>query len=324
MFQTELVLWLQSFATPVLTWCLSTVSRLGDSAIYIGLILILAFGVRLRSSFAVLVGLLLAGLLTDALKIGLALPRPSHIDARVEEPADDVPFVPAIERGGAPDFWSLPTPEGIGAARKLSAISYGFSSGHVASAAAFFLGIALFFRSKQAFLFAICWIPLMAISRMYLGRHFLADVLGGVAVGVLGVMAASLLLRPLAGQEVARPAVALAPLLLIGFVLAVLSPFVLPINPKNAGRLVGFVVAYGFVLAMGEPSDEGSMWQRSGRVFTAFALYLGLRELLAVLFAAAGWEDTRQGVLAAETILTAFTLAGTIAISRRLGWYVTS
>ena len=31
----------------------------------------------------------------------------------------------------------------------------------------------------------VFWIPAMALARLYLGRHFLGDVLGGVGVGVI-------------------------------------------------------------------------------------------------------------------------------------------
>ena len=40
----------------------------------------------------------------------------------------------------------------------------------------------------------VVWIPAMALSRMYLGRHFLGDVLGGMGVGVIAVAIAFLAL----------------------------------------------------------------------------------------------------------------------------------
>jgi membrane-associated phospholipid phosphatase len=323
MFQAELVLWLQSLESPGLTWLLSAVTLLGYGPVYVVLILTLAFGVRLRPSLAVLVALLLSAVLTEALKSGFALPRPNEIDARVAEPGDLNPGVAVVERGGGASFWALPTSEAIAAARARQGTSYGFPSGHVSSATAFFIGVALLFRSMRALLFAAFWVPLMAMSRMYLGRHFLADVLGGVAVGLGGVLAAVLLLRGLERKQASEArAVALAPLALVCLTLAVLTPFASLLDPGNVGRLVGVAVAWGVVLATGCPSDHGSIPQRGGRVLAAAAVYLATSWLVHVPFEATGWEDTRLGALAAAALVTALALAGAVAVSRRAGLYV--
>jgi membrane-associated phospholipid phosphatase len=324
MFQSDLILWLQSLGSPALTWCLTTVTLLGYTPVYVALTLLLAFGIRLRPSLAALLGLLLAVVLTDALKTGLALPRPSDIDARVEEPGDDSPPIPVVEQGAARSFWTLPTSEAIAAARARPIDSYGFPSGHVAIAAAFFLGVALFFRSRHGLVFAVCWVPLMAISRMYLGRHFLADVLGGMAVGVVAVVAAALLLRPLERQQSSRRVgVALAPLAAVSLLLLLLTPFASVLNPESVGGLVGLAMAYAVVLATGLPLDSGSIWQRAGRVLTAYAVYLAMSQLTGALFDAAGWEDTRLGALTIAALVTGVTLAGTVAVCRRFRLYAT-
>ncbi len=322
MFKTELILWLQSFESPPLTWALSTVTLLGYTPVYVALVIGLAFGLRLRPSLRVLVALLLAGVLTEALKSISALPRPSDIDARVNEPADSPP-VPVLDRGGASSFWGLPIPEAIAAVQSRPDPSYGFPSGHVSLATAFFAGVALFFRLRSVVFFGAVWVPLMAVSRVYLGRHFLADVLGGVGVGALAVVAAALLLR---GPDRNRPdkhvAAALAPLSAVSLILLVLTPLFSFLDAENVGRLVGLAVAYALILAPGQPVDRATIRQRCGRVITALVLYLVTSRLIDGLFDATGWEDTRLGSLAAAALLTAATLGGTVAVSRRLGWYL--
>jgi membrane-associated phospholipid phosphatase len=323
MFQTDFVVWLQSLGSPILTWLLSTVTLLGYAPVYIALMLTLAFGMRLRPSLAVLLALLVAGISTDALKTGLALPRPSDIDARVQEPGDATPPIPVVQRGGGASFWTLPTAEAIAAVRAQPEPSYGFPSGHVALATAFFLAVALFFRSRHALVFGAFWAPLMAVSRMYLGRHFLADVLGGVVVGVLCVLVVVALLRRLERGELPQPpAVAFAPIAVVSLLLLVLTPFVSFLDADNVGRFVGVVVAYGVVFTMGFPSDRGSIWQRGGRVLTAVALYVAASRLLDVVFDATGWEDSRVAELLAGVLLTAMILTGTVAVCRRLRLYV--
>ena len=323
MFQTDYVIWLQSLGSPIVTWLLYIVTLLGYPLAYMALIMTLAFGVRLRPSLAVLLGILLTGISTEAMKTGFALPRPSDIDARVQEPGDASPPIPVVERGGGASFWALPTSEAIAAARAQPDTSYGFPSGHVGLATAFFLGVALFFRSRHALVFGAFWVPLMAVSRMYFGRHFLADVLGGVVVGVLGVLAAVAMLRQLEREEPSRsPAVAFAPMAVVSLLLVVLTPFVSILDAENVGRVVGVAVAYGIVLAIGFPSDRGSMWQRAGRIIIAVALYVPTSRLLDVLFDATGWKDSRIGELSAGALITAISLAGTVAVCRRIRLYV--
>ena len=168
MFETEPILWLQAAGSPALTSLLSVVSLLGYSLVYVVLLLALAFGVRLRPSLAVLVALILAAGLVTCFKTGFALPRPDEVDARVRSGAQGTP-VALVERGGAPNFWSLPRPEAVAAVRARAQHNYGFPSGHVAAATAVLLGAATFFRSRRALAFAALWVPAMALSRIYLG-----------------------------------------------------------------------------------------------------------------------------------------------------------
>jgi hypothetical protein len=75
---------------------------------------------------------------------------------------------------------------------------FGFPSGHVATTAAWALGLAWSRRKPWQLGGAVIWIALMALSRMYLGRHFPADVLGGLVVGVAGLAIARLEIPPAA------------------------------------------------------------------------------------------------------------------------------
>lgn len=324
MFQAEPIRWLQAFASPALTWAMSAISTLGQTPVYIALGIVLVFGFRLRPSLGVVLALLLSGIITEGLKSGLALPRPSDVDVRVVEPTDPS-RVALVARGSAPGFWKLPTAEAIAVVRARPGASYGFPSGHVSSAAAFLLGIGLFFRSRRILIVAVLWPLSMGLSRMYLGRHFLADVLGGLAVGGLAAGAAVLLLRGLDRRAgAARTAMPLLPATLVVLLLVLLTPWVPVMDPENVGRLTGFVAAYAVLLATGLPSDQGTASQRSGRVVSAALVYLGLGRVIGMVFGAAGWEDERLGTLTAAALITAGTLLGGVAIARRLRWYVTA
>jgi membrane-associated phospholipid phosphatase len=197
MFQTEPILWLQAHSSPALTWLMSVVTLLGYAPTYAALVLALAFRFRMRRVLGVALALVVSVLLTEGLKDGLALPRPSDVDSRVVALGFGAPAAAAsaVARGGASTFWSLPAPAAIAAVRSRPGASYGFPSGHASAAGAFVLASGVFYGWRRLALAGLVWPLLMALSRMYLGRHFLGDVLGGLAVGCVAVGAAGLLLR---------------------------------------------------------------------------------------------------------------------------------
>lgn len=81
-------------------------------------------------------------------------------------------------RGPRP-FWLEPS-LGI-----LKTAGYGMPSAHMQNSTALFLLIAAWVRKGWVWLLAILLIPLIGISRIYLGDHFFLDVLGGLVLGTL-------------------------------------------------------------------------------------------------------------------------------------------
>lgn len=113
---------------------------------------------------------------------------------------------------------------------------------------------------------------------MYPGRHFLGDVLGGIAVGVAILAIAYLLLDRwgFAHQLFERASLEFAPrlpnvlfytsLLVVPLFLGVLSPDVLG---KGAGYLVGANAALILLMMRGFPDDAGPWLKRiASRVST--------------------------------------------------------
>lgn len=58
-----------------------------------------------------------------------------------------------------------------------------FPSGHTANAATLALVLGVLFRQAWVWLAGACYTVLMALSRTYLGAHWLTDTLGGILVG---------------------------------------------------------------------------------------------------------------------------------------------
>lgn len=317
MFQAEPILWLQNLASPALTTILRGITLLGYAPAYVAVGLVLVFAVRMRPGLSTLLALLLAAAATDALKTGIAFPRPSDVDARVVEPGDSPP-VPVVEHGAAAGFWDLPAAEAVTAFRATPDPSYGFPSGHVAGATAFCLGLAAFFRWRGTVLLAVCWPLLMGLSRMYLGRHFLGDVIGGLLVGVLAAGAAVLLLRWCrAPSPTPRRWRRMDLVAALAGALGVLTLWLPWFDPAYVGALVGLALTLAWLEHAGFPAEGGAWYQRFGRIAIAALLYVAVGRVLDWGLETAGWEDFRLAALLTALLTVAVTFPGTVLLAYR-------
>ncbi|MBP8001012.1 MAG: phosphatase PAP2 family protein [Chloroflexi bacterium] len=100
-------------------------------------------------------------------------------------------------------FFARPRPD-LFPTRVIST-GYSFPSGHTMAAAAFFGMLALFFWQQGRYggaVLAALWIPLVALSRVYLGAHYPSDVLASLALGMIWLI---IVWFTYTGQHVNRP-----------------------------------------------------------------------------------------------------------------------
>ncbi|MDZ4046789.1 MAG: phosphatase PAP2 family protein [Pseudoxanthomonas sp.] len=290
MFEVDANLWLQQFQAPWFVFLMNLMSELGRSWIFTPVLVLLAFGVRLRPALGVMLALVLVGAATDSIKMGMALPRPSEIDARVLEKGRTGEHV--VADGAARTFWGLPDDQAIAAVRATGRHDYGFISGHVSTAAALAISLALVFgaRKRRWWLLALAWPVLMAGSRMHLGRHFLGDVLGGFIAGLAAAGMAWALLRwvdPARRPDARRwiiPAVAVLGVALLSLAWPVL-------NIYHAGSLGGLLLCLAWVDARAVPDAARGPWRRIGSAACALAFVLAAGAGLEALYAAGGWPE---------------------------------
>ncbi len=152
----ETILFLQGFASPTLDAFFQGVSRLGSSQVYIALLLVLYLGVDARLGQRVGIFLLFGFYLNFQLKGLVGTGRPFLID-------------PSVGR----------TPEAIPTSGP------GFPSAHAQLSLTFWGYTAWWLRRPWLWGLAAILVGLISLSRLYLGMHFLVDVLGGLALGAL-------------------------------------------------------------------------------------------------------------------------------------------
>lgn len=242
--------------------------------------LLWCYDVRLGARVGLI--LMISSGFNSAIKMALGLPRPFWLDPRVGTFSTEA--------------------------------SFGFPSGHAQNAVAVWGRLAAYLKGR-AWLGAAVLIGLISVSRVYLGMHFPASVLGGWAVGGL-TLAAFLLLegrveRWIAGlSKIPRylvPVLASGGLLLLNFALArssgePLNPSwsataaaaqpipvqIAPLDPQGyvsvAGVLLGFGLGLLLLADWGRFSSAGTARQRLLRFLLgslgAAGLFIGLDSLL--------------------------------------------
>jgi membrane-associated phospholipid phosphatase len=87
-------------------------------------------------------------------------------------------------------FFELPRPYWISAAVQgwSQSSSYGFPSGHALNATVFWVGLGRELGRRSTLAAGVVIALLVCLSRVYLGVHFIADVIGGFGLGIIMVI----------------------------------------------------------------------------------------------------------------------------------------
>ncbi len=281
MFLTEIHIALQSLASDSLTWLMRQITASGYYSSVAALVLIVMLGINLRKGFLLFQLFAWTGVASELCKAFFAMPRPFFVDDRVLnlEPTWDA--VSALHAQGAASFFSLPPQAAIDAYR-LQHLSFGFPSGHVSGSIAMWGGLAVLFHRRWLTWLAPLLIALTALTRIYLGVHFLADILGGALLGGLMLFWAYNLIGSADGQQRFFAAARINPRPLLPLVLYAPFMFILPlllvifsmIPAHFAGFFIGMNAAFTLLLRQGLPEDGGPLPARAARVLIGAAMFL--------------------------------------------------
>jgi membrane-associated phospholipid phosphatase len=301
MFGTEPNIWLQSWSSSGLTAFMNAISLLGYSRVYMAFAVVLAFAVRLRAGAALLLLLALNGVIVDSMKTLASLPRPDSVDVRVRTLAVSPQHIFDAVSDSIHIKWSIPSVD--------TEDTHGFPSGHVAAATTFFLGLVFLFRWRWAWSALAIWVPLMTLSRMYLGRHFLADVIGGVGVGIVAMTLALWLMLDRLDDTTRATGIARR-LVVVGCSVAVCALVTTIPAPYDAGRLLGFAIGTLLLVSAEHAHDDWPAPVRSAHILLGLALFpivwWGTLQTLAFV----GGAHTPLGALVAGALPAAIALPG--------------
>lgn len=205
----ETVYLVQSVAAPWLDTLMTWITDLGSEEAYVALMVVTYLAVDARAGRAIGIALMVSFLVNQYAKGWFDTPRPFELDASV------------VRTQRAVD----------------GALGPGFPSGHAQSATTFW-GFAAVLAQRTPFaVAAVVVIALVAFSRVYLGVHVPADVLGGLLLGVVVVVLATLWVR--SGFE---PPLALAVVLGVAVPFALHLAFATPESDLLTGAIAALTV----------------------------------------------------------------------------------
>jgi len=277
--------------------------------------------------------LLWTGLVTEILKILVAFPRPDFVDNRVLNLESGTKNTSPFSGNEPKGIFVIPDKQVIGAFRLQEAFTFspfGFPSGHVAITTALWGGTATVFNNRIIRILTPFVIVAMAFSRVYLGRHFIEDVLGGAIVGLIFLILFTHFLKSslkddLFKKESFELAFRRQNLLFYCFMFVIPIIFIALslISADVAGVFLGTNVAYVLIIRKGIPDDTGGVAQRATRVFIALLL-LGVSSLiLNFWFKTAGATNYLKFTLIGflKTFIPASTIWASVAVCTKLNLY---
>ncbi len=235
-----------------------------------------------------------AGVVTLFLKEFFALPRPANVDAAVLLPGTGVPNPTPLKGMGAHGFFQGLPQQAIDYCRAHRIDSFGFPSGHTSSAVALWGSVLLLFKHKRARFIAVVFLLAIPLSRLYLGRHFLADILGGFLVGSAVLL---LFYYGVYRQQALYTYLFIKnwiitwqwrTLLTVGYFLV--APFLLLLLPLNSRQpengilmsalLLGMNLSFLLIWKRGLPVESGTYEQRALRIVLGLLLFLIIQVVL--------------------------------------------
>lgn len=163
--------------------------------------------------------------------------------------------------------------------RESTSTGSSFPSGHTQLFTTFYASVYYLFKKKWLLVLSITFSILMALSRMYLGVHFLEDVVVSILLGFLSAYLITKLITPL--QKARRTD-------MYSIVLMLFFPFLFVIGSedlfKTYGMLTGFVCAMLYEEQYVKFTHHNNAWKNILRVVFGLLIMVSIQSGLGYLF----------------------------------------
>ncbi|MCI0470105.1 MAG: phosphatase PAP2 family protein [Candidatus Aminicenantes bacterium] len=289
MFLTEINIFLQSLSSAWLTAVFKFFSFVGEREFMIPFMIAITFGIHFRYGFIIFHISFWSSVITNSLKDVFALPRPHNVDAAVQLLGENTPNPTPFKGMGAKHFFGCLPGEIVEYFRTQGVWlgggrSFGFPSGHASSAISLWGAIFLFNRLPWLRIIAVIFILFIPLSRLYLGLHFLADVLGGLLIGLavllffyrfifLDKKLQAWLFEKIRTFKTMLPTIFF---LIYCFIFPFLLLLIPGIHQAAAPTLLGLNCSFFMVRLRGLPQEGGTLRQRLSRIAIAALFYFGI------------------------------------------------
>ncbi len=252
---------------------MEAVSYMGTIYLLLLTILVLIGGINYRKGFLILNILGWGVLFVIGAKQYVDYPRPIAVDSTLksfgrEYVQEDLSH---LQPNG---FFELFSNDLLVKIRASDVARQGFPSGHVMIITCVWLGMALLFRKRWFYVVSISMILLTFLSRLYLGVHYLGDVLGGLLFGLMLTAGFITLFKKLNLDETTK--ISKRTILFYGAPIFLVALYNI-VPSFQLGVLIGFNFAYLLILKIwGEPTLSTSKIKRILNTVLFIALYFGM------------------------------------------------
>lgn len=245
----EIIKFIQSFTSPFLDSFFQTVTMLGEEYFYIVILALVFWCIDKRYGYKLSFAFLFSGVINGVVKSIVNAPRPIGM-------------------------------EGIRSLRVETATGTSFPSGHTQNITSFLVSLMKQLRRFWVYVTGAVLILLVAVSRLYLGVHWPADVLGGIAIGALAVI-----LADAAFEFAERRNIKWMHLLLLVPVMAIVVIWNDSADlVKTAGTFSAFLIGYSIESRWIRFDTKATLAKQAIKFVLGIAVTLALKEGLKMLF----------------------------------------
>lgn len=252
-FEIEIIKWIQQFSgKELIDKAFIYISYLGEAYLFIVVAVMIYWLFEKKWAYQFITAFLASTVVVSVMKVLIKRPRPYQASSEVKSIGK-----PAHEAYGEQ--------------------SYAFPSGHSQAAAAISTGVVKKTKNWFVWILMILNIILVPFSRLYLGQHYLTDVLAGITIGVMSVLIVYGLFKYIKHEEFVG--LILAPIIVAGVYFLVQQKMYNKEMFQAAGAFLAFSIGYFIEKRFIKYNPrEDAWWKQLLKLVIGLAVMFGLQQ----------------------------------------------